>query len=473
MYLDIVRSYTARNETEIAEKTLAEFEQKYTDSSDYADAALKLADAFITSKKVEKERETYQKLLDYFGKQGKFVSQTEIVLQSETASENGESTKNYEPYERENAPKYQDSLSQKKTQITYQTVLKRLVSSLSTEKKIGEILAIYSNEIGKYPRQEWLYEERLQWLGQTNLAEEELKVYREALEKFPTRNWQDKLARWFLRRNRQQEFAEYSKKLVEKLNDAETANYLSEFVSPSDFDKQLYLNLYQKAHKRFPHNLTFIKGLLNFYQIQKQTDEWRKLSVQYYFEFAEVRQWFLSDLASRGELRNALQQARNELSDEEITLEKLPYALFRADAAAHLSGFEEAVGAYQKLNELYPNTPEFEERLINFTRSFGQKNRESLQQSANFAHAQAENLPLSAEYRTRSGELQAELGNYKKANEEWQKLIATAKGTNEIYLETATVQWDYFQYDEALQTIKNLREKIGDNSLYAFQQARF
>jgi cellulose synthase operon protein C len=451
MYLDIVRSYAARNETEIAEKTLVEFEQKYESSSDYPDAALKLADAFSAVKKDEKEREIYRKLLVYLGKQGEFTAQSAISSESD------------EPQ------KYRGFLSQKKPEITYQIVLKRLVDALAKEKKTDQILAVYSNEIAAYPNQEWLYEQRLQWLGQTNLAEEELKVYRAALEKFPTRNWQDKLARWFLRQNRQQEFAEYSKNLVEKLNDAETEKYLSEFISPSDFDDQLYLSLYKKAHERFPHNLRFINGLLSYYEKYKLRDDWRKLAAQHYFEFAEVRELYIRDLASHGELRNALQQARNALSDEEMTLEKLPYALFRADSSAHLSGFEEAVGAYQKLNELYPNTPEFEERLINFTRSFGQNNREILQQTANLAHLQAENLPSSAEHRTRSGELQAELGDYQKSNEEWRKLIETAKGTSEIYLETATVEWDYFQYDEALQTIKNLREKTRDESLYAFQ----
>ena len=49
------------------------------------------------------------------------------------------------------------------------------------------------------------------------------------------------------------------------------------------------------------------------------------------------------------------------------------------------------------------------------------------------------------------------------------KLIATADGEKEIYLDTATVYWDYFQYDDALRTIKISREKFGDETLYAFE----
>ncbi len=123
--------------------------------------------------------------------------------------------------------------------------------------------------------------------------------------------------------------------------------------------------------------------------------------------------------------------------------------------------------AYRHLNELYPHTPEFQERLLNFTRSFGQRNREFSGEAANIAHAQAEFTPSSAEFRTRSGELQAEPGNYNIARNEWEKLIETAEGEPEIYLETATVYWDYFQYEDALRTIKNLREK--DRRQYALR----
>ena len=145
------------------------------------------------------------------------------------------------------------------------------------------------------------------------------------------------------------------------------------------------------------------------------------------------------------------------------------YKLFRADAAVRLSNYEAAVPAYRELNQLYPNTPEFAGRLVSFTRSFGQKSRENLIEAANVAQSQAEFMPSSAESLTRAGEIRAELGDYKGAGAEWEKLIATAEGTREIYLDAATVYWDYFQYREALQTIVKLREKTKDETLYAFE----
>ena len=483
MYLDIVRLYTATKDPLIAEKTLNEFAEKYENSIDYPSAALKLADAFIAVKNEEKAREVYQKALDYLGKQGKPLApkKFEDVVFGENANSNetNKTTNRNDginiPIEKEK-PKTDDYYYEKPTMfheylgrktdvVTYQEVLEKLIASLVKEKKTVEILALYSNEISKYPNEEWLYEQRLSWLEQTNLIAEQLEVHQAALAKFKTNNWRDKLARFFVRNKRNAEFAEFSEDLIGKLNDADLQNYLSEFidgkVSASDFEKQLYFKIYQSAHNRFPHNISFVSGLLRFYQANKQTTEWRKLAAEYYFESSEIRKMFLDDLAKNNRLRDYLEQSK--------TGENTIYALFRADTSARLSNFENAVAAYRKLNELYPNTPEFTTRLIDFTRSFGQKNRELLKESANLAESEANFLPSSAAYRIRGGEIYAELGDYEKAHGQWEKIIATASGDKEIYLDTATVYWDYFQYQDALRAIKILRQKFGDDTLYAFE----
>lgn len=484
MYLDIVRLYTATKDTEIAEKTLNEFAEKYENSHDYPAASLKLADAFAAVKNEEKARAVYQKALDYLGKQGTPLApqkSEDIVFSDESSvEENSKSTLNRNDginipneeekpkndyYYEEKETTFRDYLRRNNNAVTYQEVLEKYIASLAKDKKTPEILALYSNEIAKYPNEEWLYEQRLAWLEQTNLTVEQLEFYKTALARFQTNNWRDRLARFFVRNKRNDEFAEFSEDLIAKLNDADAREFLSEFVdgkvSANDFEKQLYLKLYQSAHARFPHNTSFVNGLLRFYKINEQENERQKLSAEYYFESPEIRNEFLDELAKTNRLRDYLEQSKGN--------ENTIYELFRADASARLSNFENAVAAYRKLNELYPNTPEFSTRLINFTRSFGQKNSELLSEAANISTAAADFLPSSAEYRTRGGEIYAESGNYEKARAQWEKLIETARGDKEIYLDTATVYWDYFQYDDALQTIKNLREKFGDRTLYAFE----
>ncbi len=455
MYLDLIEIYTKAKETDLAEKLLNEFAENYEKSTDFPRVAMNLADAFIIAQKPDKERQIYQKVLDYLGKKEKF-----FIIQK--AAKDEERDRN--SYPKNEQTSYEDLLGNQSEQIAYADVLSRYIESLSKEKKIAEILEIYSKEIAKYPDQEWLYEQRLLWLEQTNLFDQQLETYKRTLEKFPSNNWRDKLARWFIRNKKQAEFSEFSADLVEKLSDSEIESYLSQFVdgraATDDFGKQLYLKLYQTAHTRFPHNINFVNSLLKFYKANNRIEDWQKLSAEYYFFSKDVRENFLNELARKGELRLFLSQS---------TSESVIYQLFRADAYLRLSHYEESLNGYRKLNKIYPNDQEFSEHLINLTRSFGQKERQILSESANSAKKRADFEPSNAVYRTESGEINAELGNYKIAKDEWQKLIDTGNGSHDTYLETASVFWDYFQYDDALEMIRKIRRKSNDSTLYAFE----
>jgi cellulose synthase operon protein C len=511
MYLDIVRLYAVSREPQVASETLAEFEKRYEDAPQYAEVALRLADCYIALGRNEEERTLYRRVMDYLGKRRAPGQPLVPSVQSEpteikpsvadyppqsnrgidiydddasaSANDDGSSDSRYKDYLAAASFKPQSEKNGQEgvEDVAYAQVLERLVASLAREKRTEAILALYADELKKYPEEQGLYEQMLQWLGQTNLFEEQLKVYKEALGKFPTPLWRDRLARWFIKRERKQEFEAFSRELLEQLSDREVQDYLGRFVgsssaaNPSTFDAQFYLGLYTLAHERFPHNLSFVRGLLKFYSAHQRWAEWRSLMSEYYFISREIRDEFLSHLASRKELRSYLNQARErgkaqaDAAHDGRVLDTLPYKLFRADAAAHLSNYEEAVDAYRELNRLYPNTPEFAERLIAFTRSLGQSNPKFLEEAADLSHKAAESFPAHAEYRTRAGEILAELGDYDRARGEWEQLIGTGAGAPETYLETATVYWDYFQYEDALRVIEKLRAQMHDPTLYAFQ----
>ncbi|MCY7346228.1 MAG: hypothetical protein LH614_08395 [Pyrinomonadaceae bacterium] len=468
MSLDLVRLYAAAGEAEIAAKTLLEFERSYEKADDYASVALKLADAFAATGQTEKTREIYQKILDYAGKNEKMLAaKNDPPISNDginiPVKKTGDEREVYADGDEPPAA-FRDYLGEPMKRVYYRPTLEKFVASLVKDQQTAEILALYSREISKYPNQEWLYEKRLEWLRQTNLTEEELQVYRAALDRFQTDAWRDKLARWYLRENRKADFAGFSTSITEKLNDEKIEKYLKEFaasgVSAPDYDKEIYRQLYLTAHERFPQNIAFVRGLLEFYRTNKREQEWRDLAARYYFAAAEVRGQFLDHLAETGELRRYLAQANGETPI---------YKLFRADAAARLSDFESAVGIYRELNLIYPNETEFSERLVNFTRSFGQKDRVFLSEAAHISQSQADFAPSSNVRLTEAGEIRAELGDYAKAGENWEKLVETARGTREVYLETATVYWDYFQSEKARQTIGKLREKEQDGTLYAFE----
>jgi predicted Zn-dependent protease len=452
MYLDLIRIYTNAKDADLAEKLLNELAEVPEKSNDFPRVAMNLADAFVLRGDITKERQTFQKIMDFLGKEGKFGAQKKKVEKEKIDEYSSSQTRE---------EKYDDLFTKQSEQITYNSALSRYVESLSKEKKITEILEVYSNEIAKYPEQEWLYEQRASWLEQTNLFDEQLKIYKATLEKFPNSNWRDKLARWFIRNKKQAEFEVFSTDLVGKLNDEEVENYLSQFVTANDdFSKQMYLKLYQTAHQRFPHNITIINTLLQFYKDKKLNNEWRNLAAEYYFESAQVREEFLGELAKKGELQSFLNQAGGE---------SIIYELFRADANSRLSHYEEALQSYRKLNALYPNESEFSNHLVDLTRSFGQKSRQILSEAANLAQKRADFEVSNTVYRTESGEINTELNDYKTAKNEWQKLIETGKGSSEIYLETAEVFWDYYQYQDALQMIQDYRIKSGNKKIYAFE----
>jgi len=513
MYLDIVRLYTGTKNLEVASETLAEFEKRYTDAPEFPEVALKLADAYIATQKHDAERALYARILDYLGQHrakdtplipGSAASSLSYDQKQHTQALNALSEPStvkpavisYPPISNEGinytttattqdsynyrsyssfSDQLTSSLSEDETdrenQVDYQTVLQRYVASLAQDNRTSDILALYASEIKKYPGEQALYEQLLQWLGQTNMVDEQLRVYQEALRAFPSTTWRDRLARWYVRQQRIKEFEALSRDLIAKLDDAEAENYLREFIDSkvSSFDAQLYLALYSVAHQRFPHNLNFVKGLLRFYSAHEQWQQWRALIAEYYFESRESRDEFLNHLSSRGELRGYLARARAALNQSTHSETLLPYKLFRADAGAQLSNFEEAIDAYRELNRLYPNSPEFAERLISFTRSFGQHNRRFLEESAAISRSLADASPSVVAYRVRAGEVQAELGDYTKARGEWEQLIPLARGDQDVYLDTATIYWDYFQYDDALRTIRTLRQQTKDETLFAFQ----
>jgi len=533
MYLDVVRLYTAAKEPQVAAAALAEFERRYGDAPQYAEVALRLADCYVLLGRHEEERDIYRRVLDYLGRSradGKpllpsagraaeagstepfnapqsepteirpsFVNYPPppspgIRVREEGGTEPGyyyEGTAYTDhlvtPAEREfaaqgGAPEAVGSGPGggplPAPAATYADVLARHVASLSNKNRTEEILAFYAAEIKKYPGEQGLYEQMLQWLGQTNLFDEQLRVYKEALGRFPGETWRDRLARWLLRRERKREFEEFSRELVAKLDDVEAERYLSKFLGghygakADSFEAGLYLGLYRLAHARFPDNLSLVRGLLKFYAAHGRWDEYRQLLAEYYFVSPEIREQFLSHLAERGELRARLDSARERLrrgDEAQPTVATLPYRLFRADAAARLSNYEEAVDAYRELNRLYPATPEFAERLIAFTRSLGGHNRRFLEEAAAAARELAEANPAEAAHRTRAGEIFAELGDYERARAEWARLVQLAPGDGEAYLEAATVYWDYFQYGDALETINLLRRETGDGAARAFE----
>ena len=63
----------------------------------------------------------------------------------------------------------------------------------------------------------------------------------------------------------------------------------------------------------------------------------------------------------------------------------------------------------------------------------------------------------------------AEREKFDEAAKYWNKIPEIESGKAESYLETATIFWDYYRYDDALRVIEDARKRLGSPSIYAYE----
>ncbi|MCS6803996.1 MAG: tetratricopeptide repeat protein [Blastocatellia bacterium] len=479
MYASLIDTVAQLKRFELAINMGEEFLARFSDSDQYETISLKIADAYRSLNDRHKERLIYRRLLDRLAARrlpGQPLMPVAMepwtyVLSPRWAASGATATHAnfYRPIDEPNS--YQEDRPSPPP-VSYQSVLERLLASLAQTNEREAILQIYWQEIRKYPHEEGLYEALLRWLEETNLFDEKLQAYQQAIRQFPTAVWYHRLARWLIRQQQREAFRQYSTELVSMLDDAELQPYLEQFIVYSDkpdaavnYDAQLYWQLYRLAHERFPHNLSFVHGLLRYYQQTKQTNEWQALATRYYFADPQVRDQLLLFWSSNGTLPARYQQARHAAATSSA------YRWFGADAAVWMARYEEAVETYRQLAEVYPNDPRHAERLATLLRSLGQTDPENLVRSARLYEQLAKTYPTDQDFRTQAGEAYAEYGDMAAAGQQWDALLVVESGRRETYLQVASLYWDYFAFDGALGAIQRLRSMSGDDTAYAYQMA--
>ncbi len=515
MYLGVVNLFAALGEHQLAIEAGREFQQKFPNSPTYAEITLRLADSYVALKQRGNERAALQALLDRmartrtrgtplvpasakrwtYGISPQFDQLVDrirynIEAYSDTydPTEGNDDSASEEDYDSDSDSPYGRTPSQ--PSATYSSVLERYVSSLAAENKKTETVTFFWNEIKKYPREEGLYERFLQWLGQTELVNEQLKAYNVAIRQFDSNTWYHRLGRWYVRQKRGRELAAYSRQLIGIFDEEEVSEYLLRFAGygPAatgdqlNWDENLAFGLYSYAHTRFPRNTFFVRGMLTILEKRTNRAEWERLATQYYFADRSIRESYLAWLSQRQQLRDRYARAKGQgqpstLEPQVANLEAqgnnaaalTTYKIFKADAAAWLSHHDEALDAYRQLVALYPGEAQYADRLSDLARSFGHLSDKLYDEAARANSAMADRYPAKHDYRIKAGEVYAELGDFKRAGDEWNKLISSEPGERETYLEVATVYWDYYQYDQALAVFKQLRDATGDQTLYAYR----
>lgn len=508
MYLGIINVFATMGEHKLAIEAGREFQVKFPGSPSYVEVTLRMADSYVALDDRKNERALILPLLDRLAKNrprgtpliassAKRWAYTiapsldamfdkikyNLEAYSDTyeptgdKSDAGDSDEAYEDEEDSS-----DATTTKET-VSYSSVLERYVSSLATDDKQPETVSFFWGEIRKHPKDEGLYERFLSWLGQAELINEQLKAYNQAIREFNSNTWYHRLARWYVRQKRGKELQQYARNLINVFDEEEISDYLYRFAGYGataagdslDWDQKLAFDLYDYAHKRFPRNLFFVRGMLTYLWRESRYAEWEKLSQTYYFADRSIREPYLARLSSENQLRGKYARAKEQgtgnrgSGNSSTPAPPSPYMVFAADAALWLSHHDEALNAYRSLNTLYPGEVQYADRLADLTRSFGQTSDKLFEESASALEQMATIYPANHEYRIKAGEVYAQLGDFKRAGEQWDKLIQLEPGERETFLEVATVYWDYYQYDQSLRIFRDLRQTTNDPNLYAYR----
>ena len=509
MYLGVVNVFAGLSEHKLAIEAGREFQRLYPESPSYAAVALRVADSYVALKDRANERAVLNDLLDRFArKQAKGLPLVavspkhwgygitprienlidKIRYKIEAYSDTYDPTEDKEAAAESEDDEVDSEVTDVRTPVdgdaqrgpNYSTVLERYVSSLAAEEKKTETVAFFWSEIKKHPKEEGLYERFLRWLGQAQLVNEQLKAYDSAIKQFDSNTWYHRLGRWYVRQKRGKELTTYSKQLIDIFDEDEITEYLVRFAGYGattsgdslNWDERLAFDLYSYAHTRFSRNLFFVRGMLTYLE-RNDRARWEKLSTEYYFADRSIREPYLAWLSKQGKLRESYARAKARRGDVSPSPSRAvapsSYSVFAADAALWLSHHDEALDAYRQLVALYPGEPQYADRLADLTRSFGQQSDQLYEESARVFAAMADLNPSDHSYRIKSGEVYAQLGDFKRAAEQWDKLIQIEPGERNTYLEVATVFWDYYQFDQAVRVFKDLRSVTGDQTIYAYR----
>ncbi|MEW5974493.1 MAG: hypothetical protein AB1898_01685 [Acidobacteriota bacterium] len=336
-------------------------------------------------------------------------------------------------------------------QVDYAFVLERYVSRLTAANQFLEVVGIFRREIERNPNDEGLHARFAEYLDQHRFFSEEMELYRQAIARFNSASWYDRLARWYLRRKRQADFVALSKEFVDKFKGTELESYFTAAVTQLG-NNAFYLELNLYANRRFPHNPVFARNLIHYYATSRRWAEWEAVCKRYFFTDAIVREQYYRRLSQTGRLTSLLEQLRSA-PDRNLIEER-----FLADALQWRSDFEGAIPHFQNLARRYPTEPELTHLTGDLLRSLGHQNPRLTFESASLRNNLARLNPDDRQTLTRIGETYADVEAFGLARQTWQQIPASNISDRNLHLETATLFWDYYLYDDSLKAIQAYRD---------------
>ena len=359
----------------------------------------------------------------------------------------------------------------------YKRILDRYLARLVETQQLPQALTLLRRQLDRNPDDPLLYERLATFLEQNNLSAQQEAVFTQAIQKFQQPTWYDKLARLYLRERKRQAFATLTHKVVDIFSGTELDAYfrtVTPSAAPTEPGPQLALQLNLYAQKRFPHDLVFTQNLLTAYSTKPTANAAA-------YEALLRRQWYASD-ALRDQFFAFLSRT-GKLDAELAGLTAAPPTDSNPAALRELAGlevwtshFEQAVTPTSTLATLYPADPTLDDQAVSLFRSFSYLDPTSA--SLDRAVLIEQNLlraePDSPDRLATLGDLYAEATadageDLASAAPFWHRIPPLHPGTPAGFLTSATIFWDYFQFDAALAELDAARTRFTAPTLFGYE----
>ena len=442
-------AYAAYGEDEAIIRFVPTWLSQNLSSSAYVNSAMLLADAYARKNRTTDEFALYDKLL------------AELAAKSDHVPLGPESLIGAQQADQGTSPRARSAY--------YSRVLDRYISRLTQTDRVPEAIALYEKEISRNPDDPGLYQRLALFIEQNRLDSQLAETYRAAFNRFKDDSWANKLARLYLRRKQYSDYEALTREITNTFKGSELAKFVNGIEPNPTLNPELYRQINLYAHQRFPHNLTFVKNLLTAYQAKATADPaaQEKLLRENWFYNADLRRAFFEYLSRSGKLTQELAALPTvEAASQQSNVAAIQ---MKAEGSAWLTDFESSSGAFVKLAEFAPGDRVWNDRAIAVERSLAASIPGDFEEAIALAQQDVRAAPADSAAITRVGEIYADRELYAKATTWWDRLAALHPGSPEGYLEGATVFWDYYQYDSALQMIDAARAAFRQPARFAYE----
>ncbi len=367
----------------------------------------------------------------------------------------------------------------------YARILDQYLGRLTATGQLPRALTVLRAQLDRNPNDPLLYERLATFLQQNNLSAQQEQVFEQAFAKFQQPTYYDKLARLYLREQKREAFVTLTHKVTDIFSGTDLDRYFTAVNTAKPIGPQLALQLNQYAAKRFPHDLVFTRNLLTAYQAKATRDDaaYDSLIRTQWWASPDLQTQFLTYLSRTGKLQaevDSLHAMGAEAFDPGAKADPKgsdPAALREmGEIEVFTSHFEVAVDSIGPVARLYPADSDLGDQAISLYRSLAYL--DPTQASTKQAVAIETNLltaePDSPDRLATLGDLYAEATStggedLASAAPYWQRMPTLHPGSTQGYLTAATIFWDYFQFDAALNEITAARTRFQSPALFGYE----